>query len=708
MSILTNQESLTIYEILSLFSIIHLKDTILTYEKISALPEKAKKMLIDKRLIDKSTSKKEIIRFLAGAAISSISNTNISLSKLTYDKDFNDIYLFIRRYNQNKYHLTQLFSNLSEIKSQFVNKLFQLFVDNSYIDDSQKATFNNGYKLFKLEGIKRFLIDEKTINYSNKITKINEDALLCDRIKSILDRISNYLPITQEEKDLCIKGEEYFIQIVKKIIHILLNDENTEYLKTSLSKLNVKEKNDFLYENMIDPSKYETLLATFSCSNYQVNRKTLTKRFFAFREDNCLLYCKDDKQDFNYLEYFLYDDSNKELINQYYEETMNSYYKKQAKIKEKEEQKEIEKQKKNEERKKKNAEKQRIYREKRKQEALEEAIRKQKEEKIRQEQERIRQEEQRKIDAQNRIIAQKRAEEERKHQEEQRKIAEQNRLNAEKRAEEERRRLEQERIQKQQAELAKIKEKETLKERYLKLITYTVREYRDCMGYDIARKDKNLAKNQNYLDLLDYIHNKLGIPSHEATEYLDEETGDFIEHKMTSYFTPEKDPELGRLYYEFQKNTLTYNRLLERGDEWNQGILYVKYRSIYRRLVVNISRKLNIDEDSATKLVSENGELYGEVRTDSILYNEDFRNLRQNLKSAKKEYDDYIAADWDGRRAMVPEILKWKLSDVRKKANNVVDKLGYDTACEIFVAACKELKADVSALETLLGFEIKR
>lgn len=95
MSILTNQESLTIYEILPLFSIIHLKDTILTYEKISTLPEKAKKMLIDKRLIDKSTSKKEIIRFLAGAAISSISNTNISLSKLTYDKDFNDIYLFV-------------------------------------------------------------------------------------------------------------------------------------------------------------------------------------------------------------------------------------------------------------------------------------------------------------------------------------------------------------------------------------------------------------------------------------------------------------------------------------------------------------------------------------------------------------------------------------------------------------------------------------
>ena len=160
-----------------------------------------------------------------------------------------------------------------------------------------------------------------------------------------------------------------------------------------------------------------------------------------------------------------------------------------------------------------------------------------------------------------------------------------------------------------------------LKERYLTLMTYTIREYRDCMGYDIAQRKKNLAKNQNYLDLLDYIHNKLGITSHEARDYLNEETGDFIVHRMTSFFTPEKDWQLGSLYNEFQKNTLVYNRLCERGDECNQSILYVKYRSLYRMIVVNISKRLSIDEESAMKLVSETGELYGAARIDSILYN---------------------------------------------------------------------------------------
>ena len=64
---------------------------------------------------------------------------------------------------------------------------------------------------------------------------------------------------------------------------------------------------------------------------------------------------------------------------------------------------------------------------------------------------------------------------------------------------------------------------------------------------------------------------------------------------------------------------------------------------------------------SAMKLVSETGELYGAARIDSILYNEDIRDFREKLKSAKKEYDDYLAADWDGRQAMVPQILQWKL-----------------------------------------------
>ncbi len=114
-----------------------------------------------------------------------------------------------------------------------------------------------------------------------------------------------------------------------------------------------------------------------------------------------------------------------------------------------------------------------------------------------------------------------------------------------------------------------------LKERYLTLMTYTIREYRDCMGYDIAKRQKHLAKNQNYLDLLDYIHNELGITSKEATSYLDEETGEFIVHRMTSFFTPEKDAQLGSLYNEFERNTLVYNRLCERGDECNQSILYV-------------------------------------------------------------------------------------------------------------------------------------
>lgn len=222
------------------------------------------------------------------------------------------------------------------------------------------------------------------------------------------------------------------------------------------------------------------------------------------------------------------------------------------------------------------------------------------------------------------------------------------------------------------------------------------------------KKISNLAKNQNYLDLLDYIHNKLGITSHEARDYLNEETGDFIVHRMTSFFTPEKDWQLGSLYNEFQKNTLVYNRLCERGDECNQSILYVKYRSLYRMIVVNISKRLSIDEESAMKLVSETGELYGAARIDSILYNEDIRDFREKLKSAKKEYDDYLAADWDGRQAMVPQILQWKLADVRKKASNTINRLGYITACEIFVAACKELKADVRALEKLLEMQIKR
>lgn len=239
-------------------------------------------------------------------------------------------------------------------------------------------------------------------------------------------------------------------------------------------------------------------------------------------------------------------------------------------------------------------------------------------------------------------------------------------------------------------------------------MTYTIREYRDCMGYDIARKERNTARNQNYLDLLDYIHNELGITSYEARDYLNEETGDFIVHRMTSFFTPEQDPELGRLCKEFQNNTMVYNRLRERGDECNQGILYVKYRSLYRMIVVNISKRLSIDEESAMKLVSETGELYGAARTDSILYNEVIRDLREKLKSAKKEYDDYMSADWDGRRSMVPKILQWKLADVRKKASNTINRLGYITACEIFVAACKELKADVSALEKLLEMQIKR
>lgn len=167
-------------------------------------------------------------------------------------------------------------------------------------------------------------------------------------------------------------------------------------------------------------------------------------------------------------------------------------------------------------------------------------------------------------------------------------------------------------------------------------MTYTIREYRDCMGYDIARKERNTARNQNYLDLLDYIHNELGITSYEARDYLNEETGDFIVHRMTSFFTPEQDPELGRLCKEFQNNTMVYNRLRERGDECNQSILYVKYRSLYRMIVVNISKRLSIDEESAMKLVSETGELYGAARIDSILYNEDIRDFREKLKSAKK------------------------------------------------------------------------
>ena len=100
--------------------------------------------------------------------------------------------------------------------------------------------------------------------------------------------------------------------------------------------------------------------------------------------------------------------------------------------------------------------------------------------------------------------------------------------------------------------------------------------------------------------------------------------------------------------------------------------------------------------------------MYGSARIDSILYNEDIRDLRGKLKSAKKEYDDYLAADWEGRQAMVPQILQWKLADVRKQASNTINRLGYITACEIFVAACKELKADVSALEKLLKMQIKR
>ena len=247
-----------------------------------------------------------------------------------------------------------------------------------------------------------------------------------------------------------------------------------------------------------------------------------------------------------------------------------------------------------------------------------------------------------------------------------------------------------------------------LKERYLTLMTYTIREFRDCMGYDIAKRQKHLAKSQNYLDLLDYIHNKLGITSYEATSYLDEETGEFIVHRMTSFFTPEKDAQLGSLYNEFERNTLVYNRLCERGDECNQSILYVKYRSLYSQIANFVSNKLGINEESAKKLVSETGELYGSTRIDSILYNENIRNLREKLKSAKKEYDYYLAADWDGRQAMVPQILQWKLADVRKKASNTINRLGYITACEIFVAACKELKADVRALEKLLEMQIKR
>lgn len=296
-------------------------------------------------------------------------------------------------------------------------------------------------------------------------------------------------------------------------------------------------------------------------------------------------------------------------------------------------------------------------------------------------------------------LRKKRLEEERK-----RKEAERIRLEQERKRQEEQRRLEQERQKKE----VEAKNLQMLKERYLTLMTYTIREFRDCMGYDVAQKEKNLAKNQNYLDLLDYIHNKLGITSHEARDYLNEETGDYIVHRMTSFFTPEKDWQLGSLYNEFRKNTLAYNRLCERGDECNQSILYVKYRSLYRMIVVNISKRLSIDEESAMKLVSETGELYGAARIDSILYNEDIRDLREKLKSAKKEYDDYLAADWDGRQAMVPQILQWKLADVRKKASNTINRLGYITACEIFVAACKELKADVKALEKLLEMQIKR
>ena len=296
-------------------------------------------------------------------------------------------------------------------------------------------------------------------------------------------------------------------------------------------------------------------------------------------------------------------------------------------------------------------------------------------------------------------LRKKRLEEERK-----RKEAERIRLEQERKRQEEQRRLEQER-QKKEAEAKNI---QMLKERYLTLMTYTIREYRDCMGYDIAKRQKHLAKSQNYLDLLDYIHNKLGITSYEATSYLDEETGEFIVHRMTSFFTPEKDAQLGSLYNEFERNTLVYNRLCERGDECNQSILYVKYRSLYSQIANFVSNKLGINEESAKKLVSETGELYGSARIDSILYNENIRNLREKLKSAKKEYDDYLAADWDGRQAMVPQILQWKLADVRKKASNTINRLGYITACEIFVAACKELKADVRALEKLLEMQIKR
>lgn len=53
------------------------------------------------------------------------------------------------------------------------------------------------------------------------------------------------------------------------------------------------------------------------------------------------------------------------------------------------------------------------------------------------------------------------------------------------------------------------------------------------------------------------------------------------------------------------------------------------------------------------------------------------------------------------------QILQWKLADVRKKASNTINRLGYITACEIFVAACKELKADVRALEKLLESRLK-
>ena len=256
-------------------------------------------------------------------------------------------------------------------------------------------------------------------------------------------------------------------------------------------------------------------------------------------------------------------------------------------------------------------------------------------------------------------------------------------------------------------ETAKI-EADSKNERYRKLITYTVREFRDCMGYDAAQKKKHLAKIQDSLDLVDYIHNKLGITPGEAREYINEETGEFIEHKMTSFFTPEKDPELGRLFNQFQKNTLVYNKLCEKGDECNQGILYLKYCSSYRQLVNQVSRALKISEEEAKKLVGENGELSGDAtKNDYLTNNSAIRNLKEKIKSAKKEYDDYLAADWVGRQAMVPGILKWKLDDIKHRYKNMVNNIGKENADKNCISACLELKADMTALETLFGEKIE-